>query len=217
MANTRPDAAAPGGLTAKRMARTRTSLARAAARLFTEQGYDATTVEGICARVEVSQRTFFRYFSSKEDVLDELVESHLDAFAAALGERPAGEPLLDSLLGAATCGYPSAPEGPDFLELFALIHRTATLRARWLDRAHQDQSRLAAILADRLPPDGDPLQARVAAGALVGAMTTVVEVFAEDPAAAALGDLAVRALRLLASGFGFADGGGPATGSAGPT
>lgn len=209
MARTKPDEAPTEGLTARRMARTRASLARAAARLFTEQGYEATTVEGICARVEVSPRTFFRYFASKDDVLDELVESHLDAFAAALGERPAGEALLDSLLNAATCGYPSAPEGPDFLELFAVVHRTPALRARWLDRAHEDQSRLAAILAERLPPAGDPLQARLAAGALVGTMTTVVEVWAENPDAAPLRDLAVRALRLLAAGLGFAEPGAP--------
>lgn len=192
------------GLTARRMARTRSELAQAAARMFKEQGFEATTVEGICARVDVSPRTFFRYFSSKDDVLDELVESHLDAFVAALSERPASEPVLASLVAAATSGYEPSPGEVDFPELFAVVHRTPALRARWLDRAHDIQARLGEVLLPRLGPD-DPGRARLAAGALVGTMTTVVESWAEAPDTGDLRELVVGALVLLAGGFGLAD------------
>ena len=202
MATTRGGAGADG-LTARRMARTRARLADAAARMFRARGYEATTVEDICAQVEVSPRTFFRYFSSKEDVLDEVLESHLDGFVQALAERPAGEAVLDSLVAAATHGYAAAGGEPDFLELFAVVHRTPALRARWLDRGHEVQARLAEVLAGRLAAGGGRV-AVLAAGALTGTLTAVIESWAEDPGGSPLRQQVVEALEQLAAGFGLA-------------
>lgn len=208
-----PPNGATGGLTARRMARTRAELAEAAGRLFRERGYEATTVEDVCAEVEVSPRTFFRYFASKEDVLDELLESHLDAFVQALAERPAAEAVLDSLLAAASCGYGDASaDEPDFLELFAVVHRTPALRARWLDRSHDVQARLADILAGRLA-GGDPWVALLAAGAIAGTLTAVIESWAEAPSDPPLRQRVLAALEQLAGGFGLAD--PPGSGGAG--
>lgn len=192
------------GLTARRMARVRRDLAQAAAERFKQQGYESTTVEDICAQVEVSPRTFFRYFASKEDVVDELLDSHLDAFVDELDRRPAGEAVLASLVAAATCGYESGAGDPDdFVELFAVVHRTPALRARWLDRAHAEQPRLVEALERRLPQDGGEV-ARLAAGALVGTMTTVIEAWAAHPEGTPLQRRVVEALELLAGGFGLA-------------
>src|SRR5438067_13433312 len=76
---------------------TRHALFRAALALFTERGVDAPTVEDIADAVDVSARTFHRYFSSKEEVLFFDWASRRERFAAALAERPVDEPLLDSL------------------------------------------------------------------------------------------------------------------------
>jgi AcrR family transcriptional regulator len=187
-------------LTARRMARTRRELAAAAAQMFKERGYEATTVEDICAAVEVSPRTFFRYFQSKEDVVNELLDSHLDTFVAALATRPPDEAVLASLVAAASCGYETSE--PDFVELFAVVHRTPALRARWLDRAHEVQARLAAVLGKRLASEE---VARLAAGALVGTMTTVIETWAERHDDTPLRRRVVEALELLAAGFGLAE------------
>lgn len=61
--------AAPAGLREAKKARTRAGLARAALQLVAEEGLHATTVEAIAARADVSPRTFFNYFDSKDEAV----------------------------------------------------------------------------------------------------------------------------------------------------
>ena len=61
--------AAAGRAGGQKKQRTRQRLAEAAAELFYERGYDATTIDDIAAAVDVSPRTFYRYFPTKEDLV----------------------------------------------------------------------------------------------------------------------------------------------------
>ena len=87
----------PQGLRERKKRQTRMALARAALRLFEERGYDATTIDDIAAAANVSRRTFFRYFKSKDEVFIVDPEGKLAAMHIALAEGPPDEPTLDAL------------------------------------------------------------------------------------------------------------------------
>ena len=87
----------PQGLRERKKLQTRKNLARSAIRLFEERGYANTTVEEIAAAANVSRRTFFRYFKSKDEVVIVDPEGKLAAVHVALAEGPPDEPTLEAL------------------------------------------------------------------------------------------------------------------------
>lgn len=70
--------------------------------LFAERGFDDVTVEDLAAATQISVRTFYRYFPTKEHVLQVQIDRRNAAIAAALAERPADETPLESLRVALT-------------------------------------------------------------------------------------------------------------------
>ena len=81
-------------------AEVRRDLVAAAVRLFTERGYDETTIDDIAVAAGVGRRTFFRYFPSKEAVLYTELDGLLAVLAEAFRLRPVDEPPLVSLIEA---------------------------------------------------------------------------------------------------------------------
>lgn len=170
-----------GGLVARRKERTRRELAEAATRLFVERGYEATTVEEIAAAVDVSARTFFRYFPTKGDIVGSLARITLDDLAGALRDRPTGEPLADALVAAV--GTVMAGADPGEIRAFErLLADNPGLRAAWSQACHHDQAALAAALAARLGTGPADLHARLAASAVTSAVDTALETWAAGPA-----------------------------------
>jgi TetR/AcrR family transcriptional regulator, regulator of mycofactocin system len=89
--------AAPVSRRQRKKDRTRQDLIDAATRLFASQGFDGTTTDDIAEAADVSQRTFFRHFPSKEAVLYGDMDDLLERFRDNLELRPANEPLLASV------------------------------------------------------------------------------------------------------------------------
>jgi TetR/AcrR family transcriptional regulator, regulator of mycofactocin system len=89
-----------GGKRGRPRATSRRELQLIAVRLFTAQGFEATTIEQITAAAGVSERTFFRYFTSKASVLWSEFETEVAAIKAALEDVPDGVPMMDAIRGA---------------------------------------------------------------------------------------------------------------------
>jgi AcrR family transcriptional regulator len=76
---------------------TRQALQQAADRLFAEQGYGATTVRDIAEAVGVNERTFFRYFTGKEELIIEDALGWLPVLLDKLRDRPDDEDVGTAL------------------------------------------------------------------------------------------------------------------------
>ncbi|WP_406015022.1 TetR family transcriptional regulator [Streptomyces sp. NBC_00984] len=171
-------AAHPTGLRERKKRRTRDALLHAALDLFTTQGYDETTVDEIVDAVEVSQRTFFRYFASKEEAafaIQEMVESH---FLSELRRRPAAEAPFEAMRSAALCAWSSIGEAIEeivtvelHMRTYRMIESTPSLLAAHLRRCSDLENQVALLIAARegLDVDEDP-RPRVAVAAFCGVM-----------------------------------------------
>lgn len=150
---------------------TRDALVHAALKLFNAKGYEHTTVREITDAVDVSERTFFRYFASKEDLALSFVKDATDALLRALATRPAAEPPLtalrnafrESLLEVAESEGPHAEEST-YLLVVRLIDSTPSLLAAHLRYLHDHDDDLVRLLAQRegVDPETD-LRPRIVA------------------------------------------------------
>ncbi|MGO6899415.1 TetR family transcriptional regulator, partial [Rhizobium ruizarguesonis] len=70
---------------------TRERIEQAAMTLFLQRGFDATTIEDITEAADVSKRSFFDYFPSKEEVVFAWQDAFADRLMAAVAARPAAE------------------------------------------------------------------------------------------------------------------------------
>jgi AcrR family transcriptional regulator len=75
-------------------------LAEAAMQLYGERGFDQTTVADIAARAGLTERTFFRYFADKREVLFSGGKMLQDFVVERVARAPAATPPLDAVAGA---------------------------------------------------------------------------------------------------------------------
>ncbi|MET8824916.1 TetR family transcriptional regulator [Streptomyces sp. NPDC004610] len=173
----------PGpGLRERKKQRTRDALLHAAVELFTTRGYDRTTVDAITEAVDVSQRTFFRYFAGKEETALAVQAMTVEHFYEAVRARPAHEPPLEALRLAVLDGWDTIHERIEsvvtvdqYLRMYRVIESTPVLLAAHLRRSAETEERFARLIAERegLDVDEDP-RPRVAV-ALFGGVMRVTE------------------------------------------
>src|SRR5919205_4244835 len=87
------------GLRARKKRVAREAIAATARRLFAERGYDAVTVAEVAAAADVSEKTVFNHFPTKEDLAFAGREQGIAQFVAAITERAPGSSLLDVFRG----------------------------------------------------------------------------------------------------------------------
>ncbi|HET8951537.1 MAG TPA: TetR family transcriptional regulator, partial [Solirubrobacteraceae bacterium] len=82
------------GLRERKKLQTRRAIAETARALFVERGFDAVKVAEIAAAADVSQKTVFNYFPTKEDLVFWRLAAFEEEILGAIRERAAGESAL---------------------------------------------------------------------------------------------------------------------------
>ena len=115
-----------------------------ALRLFTEQGFEETTVEQIASAAGVSRRTFFRYFDSKTDVLWQNFDNEVGELRRVLASVPNRTPVMQAIREAVvTVNRYAAEDASELRARMSLISGTPALAAS--TTAHYDAWEQAVI------------------------------------------------------------------------
>ena len=167
-AKTEPATAAPG-LRERKRQQTRERLTRMAMALFRERGFEATTLDDIAAAADISRRSFFHYFASKEDVVFAWQEEITAALIAAIAERPAAESMLTAAENAISAMVRQLEPG-EAIAMAQLKRDNPALQARDQVKYEKLERALADALARRAGHKTEKLKARLVAMIATGAM-----------------------------------------------
>lgn len=193
-------------LTERRKEDTRTEVSRAAARLFTERGYDATTVDDIAAASGMALRTFYRYFRAKEETITPLIAAGTRDWVDRLVDADPALGLVDALLASyrGSVRHARTADGIEEDQLRALLRLVgghSALRAVWLNVHRDTEDRLRPAIAARVGAAPDDLDVQLAAGTVNTAVRIAMERWAAGESSVRSADEAVgRALRAVATG-----------------
>jgi AcrR family transcriptional regulator len=130
-----------------------TELTSVAQDLFLAHGYEDTTVDQIAAAAGMSKRTFFRYFSSKDDLVIGKYDLFADRMADAFDARPADEPVWQSLRRVfdIALDYVEDPHQRARNDAMSdIVRSTPQLYARYLEKMQRVQQLLIGRVATRL-------------------------------------------------------------------
>ena len=170
-----PPAATLGRRERKKL-ETHRALSTAARELALARGLDRLTVEDIADAADVSVRTFFNYFSCKEEALVGVEPAVLAELGAELRERPAGESPLEALKAVLASGVDDVAEAMRRWSLRTeLVRRHPSLLPRHLAALAEIEAALVRALAARLGTDPvtDPFPA-IAVAAAMGTLRAAV-------------------------------------------
>ena len=166
----------------RKRTRTREALIEAAAGLFERHGYDGTTIADIAAAADISTRTFFSYFASKEDVLFPDADARVLAALTAIDERRPDERPTEILLRALTELGDAGGDlvGPMAALRLRFVRSVPSVRGRGLQLQHDAQAEIADRLHAAFPDALDEVEAAALVGAFVGAIGGALEVLLRD-------------------------------------
>jgi AcrR family transcriptional regulator len=162
------------GLRERKKQRTRETIARAAHELFAERGYHATTLPDIAEAADVSTRTIFSYFPSKEDILFSDFPVMQAALAQALAERPEGEDALETVRKFILSAHKIETSELDE-QLRFCIESDETLRSHLRARIAQLEELIAPAIAQDLDAPANDPRPQVVAASLTAAFNVLTE------------------------------------------
>ncbi|MEW2048267.1 TetR/AcrR family transcriptional regulator [Streptomyces sp. NPDC005476] len=201
-AHTNPPAEHPQpGLRERKKIKTREAIRTATYALVGEQGYEATTIDQIAERAEVSPSTVFRYFPTKEDIV--LTDEWDPILMRELQARPADEPWPETvryvMMKALRMGLQDDLEVARLRTL--LMVQVPAVRSRMMESMSVTGRMFSHAVGERTGLDPDSLEVRVYTMSLVGGLMQTSMYWAEHGHQDDFEDLLVRTLNVLEHGL----------------
>jgi AcrR family transcriptional regulator len=194
---------ATAGLRERKKAKTREALVRSALRQFGRRGFERVTVEDIAGACDVSPRTFFRYFGSKEDVLFADADARRAHLMAALAAQPPDVTPLGALQAAVLEVATDYEHERDALLLrHRIVAATPSLQGRIAERHNCWESEVTAELRrSGRGADMPELTLRLSVAAATTALRVATDVWIEGDGEGDLRALLGSALEKLRTGL----------------
>jgi AcrR family transcriptional regulator len=190
------------GLRERKKLATRLALHEAALRLVAERGLEHVSVDDIAERADVSPRTFFNYFPTKDDAVLGLDPAASDSMVESLRTRPAGETPVQAMRAVA---HEQAGQMAEETELWPLrlrvIDAHPALLARLAAMFGRSEQAMAAAIAERIGSHPHDLYPLLLAGVAAAAMRSALHRWLAGDFTASLPDLVDEAWDVLAAGL----------------
>jgi AcrR family transcriptional regulator len=166
------------GLRERKKQKTRETIVNVALELFCKQGYEQTTIAEIADAAEISPRTIFAYFPSKEDILFSDIPERHERFAQTLEGRAAGVTALDALREIIA---ESLDLGPIALLRKRIVAWDQTLQRSQRARAAPFEQMIVEAIAKDLRAGPDDIRPQMVAAALMAAVSAIRDRDLADP------------------------------------
>ncbi|MEO6083814.1 MAG: TetR family transcriptional regulator [Umezawaea sp.] len=167
----------PSGLRERKRRRTHETISSTALELFDEHGFDNVSITRVAEAAEVSRRTLFSYFPTKEDLVLHRLSDHETESGRVVRARPAGQSPLAALRAHHLDGLvrrdpiTGLTDLAPALTLYRLVLSTPSLAARMLEYRENGERALAEALRDTA--DLPDLTARLAAAQIMAVVSTL--------------------------------------------
>lgn len=181
---------------------TRAALITAALRLVDERGLDRVTVEEISEAADVSSRTFFNYFATKDEALigDPITDG--PDFQDALLAQPAGLTVVEAIRGALAPAIDDIQEHRELWRLrMRVIKTNPSLLTALVARGAAVEAEFVAAIAKRTGHPADSAFTQLTATLTGAAFRTAMIRWATADGSGPFADLVDEAFRLLSSGL----------------
>ncbi|WP_240437795.1 TetR/AcrR family transcriptional regulator [Sciscionella marina] len=199
-AMTNESAPKQAGLRERKKEATRETLRRTAIRLFRERGPEHVTIEDICAEAGVSPRTFFNYFTTKEQTVAAL-DVPPETLRARIVARPADEDPVTALYTVFAEQLAAFAESPTWRERALLLREHPELIAKFASASQAMEFAVINAIAERIGRGQRDLYTRTVGGAVLSAYRAAVGSWHPGTDAAAPTALFEEAITLLQRGL----------------
>lgn len=171
-----------GGLRERKKRETKKRITEKGIALFLKNGFDQTTLDDIAAAAGISRRTFFYYFTSKDEILLSLHGAIGEMLTDAVRKASAGATPLETVRNALISVCKAFPSD-NMIELDRLMRTSASVQARKQAFYVQQEGEILEALKERWPQPERAMALRAVAMLSVGAMRLAGDLFNQEKGA----------------------------------